>query len=839
MFCRLLAFSLSVLLTAGCASSGSDSTSPPASAAGGTLYGVVLLDDIKRQAEVQAFLPGESTPIWTGRTDPQGAFAVPAFEASEVRLVVTPAGEEPVQVTVDPTRRRLLCPNYITTMIDFYRQDHPQATLGQAEAAIRRTLALKPAEKLEMPANGPQSPFSHVEFKRVAGANGVRALAREVARQADTQVRPFVYETRYAAVHRAIYGRPRPVRPAIRAAEGDDPGLFDGFGAFVFQELLDNPLDNVESDVVGWFLGLLGVGGGGVDLGAIQAQLNAIQSDVEQLNTTIVQAAKQEQYTTLLTGLQPAVTATNTFNTELQNAVVPVASPAASPPPLVPTLVPGNVNQILQDGQNALTNLQLLVGSINGLNPASNIVLVYNQLTSANLGSATPSAASYYYDLRVNNTTYQIEAQLDYWRANILLACNVLAEVAHATILPSSTTPPATAMNSANEYLQQASLVIQQAQGLVPIGMENDGVLVDQAAQLMWFLVPSPVFQFTYNGFAPPNYGQDPAPLNYVNSLDTTTQYPDATAAPWQIPTQAQLTTLYNRIQQNPTGQLAALGFGNWGSPYPYPNFAVLAPTNGNNNVYGVFDMTTGTVLSSQDQPLPTYCVAVRPLGNDDVLNRTTRYGNAVPQDYLTLSVANQTGTTVTLPAYIQVDLNHGLGDQPVGPYNISNLCFFTSSSNTVQVSNLQPNSGTVTGPANASGPVNVTASYYTNVGVMNATLTLNVAPQAANATLTSLLVSPPNPAYASLSGSPPTQQFYATGFYSDGTVADLTSQATWSVSPAGTGFFTQTGAGLVTGLFTFNQTLYTANTSLANVTATLPGGFNATAVLGLPFATP
>lgn len=130
------------------------------------------------------------------------------------------------------------------------------------------------------------------------------------------------------------------------------------------------------------------------------------------------------------------------------------------------------------------------------------------------------------------------------------------------------------------------------------------------------------------------------------------------------------------------------------------------------------------------------------------------------------------------------------------------------SSSNVTQVdvSNLSGQSGNITYHTATPSGVNITGSLITAVAANGQAVAPATAPTVAQATfspsqmpnggnpaapaLTSILVTPCNRLYSSAQGTPPvaTDSYFATGFYSDNTVQDLTNQVSWSVTTQANG---------------------------------------------------
>jgi hypothetical protein len=106
---------------------------------------------------------------------------------------------------------------------------------------------------------------------------------------------------------------------------------------------------------------------------------------------------------------------------------------------------------------------------------------------------------------------------------------------------------------------------------------------------------------------------------------------------------------------------------------------------------------------------------------------------------------------------------------------NLTTLVTWTSSDTTRAVISNTPGSQGIASTVN-SGTTTITASY----GTVTANTLLTISP----ATLVSVAVSPPNPSIAK--GT--TQQFTATGTYTDNSTQDITSAVTWASTATGVG---------------------------------------------------
>ena len=218
------------LLLMGCGSSDNPVFNPTSSALPGRpqLFGYVVLDGPREQVQLEAFAPGETTPLWTGQAGGGGAFVIPTSAVpGEFRLRATPAGEDPllldVRVPNSPNTPMLLCPNYITSIAAYYRDGHPEVSLEEVKQPVRAALSIPADRNTNLIADGPQSPFSHSWFRRqAANVGGVRTLEQQVARQADSQVRSFRNPTFYPTLRRSLVpGAPDIQDSAVSLQEGE------------------------------------------------------------------------------------------------------------------------------------------------------------------------------------------------------------------------------------------------------------------------------------------------------------------------------------------------------------------------------------------------------------------------------------------------------------------------------------------------------------------------------------------------------------------------------------------------------------------------------------------
>ena len=239
-------------------------------------------------------------------------------------------------------------------------------------------------------------------------------------------------------------------------------------------------------------------------------------------------------------------------------------------------------------------------------------------------------------------------------------------------------------------------------------------------------------------------------------------------------------------------------------------------------------NITSSVTWSSSDTTKAT-------IDNTATINRGVVTGIAVGSSNISASlngvVSNVVGLTVNAPTLLSIQIDppvksvaKGLTQQftatgtynaggPVNLTNDPNITWTTSDLANTPVTNTAGTKGLVTTGQYSAGTVYVSVTYVGFSGTINpATLTVTAA------TLSSIVVTPGNPSIAK--GT--TQQFIATGVYSDGTTQVLTNDPTisWTTTDANTSISNGVTKGLAT----------TTSSSASTVTVTVTkSGFSGT----------
>jgi uncharacterized protein YjdB len=178
-------------------------------------------------------------------------------------------------------------------------------------------------------------------------------------------------------------------------------------------------------------------------------------------------------------------------------------------------------------------------------------------------------------------------------------------------------------------------------------------------------------------------------------------------------------------------------------------------------------------------------------------------------------SISGSTGLTVTGPTLKSIavtpanpSIAKGLTDQftATGSYSDNSTQNITSSVTWISVT---PGVATISGAGLAKGVGTGTSTIQATSGSVTGSTILTITA----ATLTSIAVTPANPAIAVAA----TQQFTATGTYSDSSTQVITKSVTWSSSK--TSVATVSGSGLATGVAAGSTTIQAASGSVSGST--------------------
>ncbi len=313
-------------------------------------------------------------------------------------------------------------------------------------------------------------------------------------------------------------------------------------------------------------------------------------------------------------------------------------------------------------------------------------------------------------------------------------------------------------------------------QQFTAVGTFSDGSTQDLSTQVVWSSSNAAVLTINQSGLASSaatGTAQITASFNGVSSSSGTVQITPATLSSLAIsPTTAQ-------IAKGTTQQFTATGTYTDGSTRDLSSQVTWTSSNGTVASINASGLATGTAVGSA-QITAAFGSQTASTSSFQVTPATLVSIAFTPANP---SLAAGTSTQISVIGTFSDGTTQDL---------TSSAAFSSSSTSVATISS----TGMLAGVAPGTSTITVTVSGMTN------TLTVNVS----NATLSSIAITPANP---SPLANGTTEQFTATGTFSDGTTQNLTSTVTWTSSASGV--FTIDTYGLVTATGVGNASLTAA----------------------------
>ena len=841
-FCLVAVLLAFTLLSSGCSSS-SDQTfrSNPGSASTLRRIGALHLGASGGPANLEvAGYDAAGQLVSSTTTDERGTFVLENLPSNGRVVVRTPE----VTLSAQVNNQRFFWVTGVSTLVSRYHQQHPEHSMAQSQAEIARYLDI-PADVNLQGTFGQswRSAFSWPVLVERAGPVPLdEYLDQQVEAISQEQVAYFRAAHPYPSLYGALGNRLHPgnipsgvqVRGQIRAQEGE---VAAGF--------LKTLVDNVTADVVangvsdgfskgfGWLGSLLGLNKD-VEIDELQSAIRELLQDVENLSIEVQEDIEQEEFDSINNTLNPALVrigqqSLNYLALANLSPSYPTDVPLVSIDPTITAFATGLRAYATDPTDSLQEDLALLRKYLHGRGGTQNPVLLYASLVQNDNGNSTPGGSTLFQDFRTNRTLEQVGKVLDYYRAYQLLGANLLAENAHldsSTLGLSNTQGTNTIASGIESADTQIGLVTAdlaiEGQLVPPPTLFSDEVLADRHSGLMWSLAV-----------------QSDSMTTQANSY----QVAGDDIWSWYTPTPDQLSTLRGYAldagNQDLLTGLQNMGFT--GLPTGSGDFYVACAGDGaytsyqdSSDKWHVYNLTTGTETTYESfNQIPAFStLLVR-----NCAGYTTTVGGEFNSltGYLPENLGNLQAVQpislfydVTIPGYIRGDWNY---QTQVGYYyelveeapSTQTMTFsasttdapilppsWTVSSDTpsaVSISNVPQERGTITYVKSnqafdqndqgvASVIVSASGSPQGSITLLTTTcmvpffqlppLPSNTANfMAPNPQLTSILVTPTNRVFeANLApGENLNVNFFATGFYDNGTVQDLTFKATWSVT--------------------------------------------------------
>ncbi len=750
---------------------------------------------------------------------------------------------EDVTLSAQVNGQRFLWVTGVSTLMSRYLQAHPEVSAEHAQERIARFLDISEVAGVRGTfGESWRSEFSWSALVERAGSTPLNDYLDQLVEAASVgQIAYFRQPHPYPALKSALGHRLHPgnipagtqILGEVLAQEGEVAASF-----------LKTLVDNVAADVIaneasdglgkafGWLGSLLGLNKA-VEIAELQTALRDLLNDVENLSIEVQSDIEQEEFDDIRNALNPALIrigqqSLNYLSLVNLNPPYLPDTPVVSIDPTITEFATG-LRTYADDPTDSLKDdLDLLRRYLQGKGGTQNAIFHYASLLQNQNGNLTPSGSALFQDLRSNELQEKITRVLDYYRAYQVLGINLLAENAHmdsSTLGLSNTQGTNTIASGISTASTQIAEVVAdlaiEGQLVPPPTLFSDDVFVDRHTGAMWAFPLQPEQFVTF---------ADSFQLAGVDEYS------------WYLPTTSQLSGLrgyaLNAGGQNVLNGLQAMGF----TGLPSSGDIYVACSSDGNPYSGAFDnkgdlhlydLTTGTESTYEDsgnapeylvllvRNSPGYTTTVAgpyselasyqadTLGNlQAVLPFTLLYDEAVP------SLLQATWSYQVLVGYYTF-LVEGQGNTHTESFNVSDDQLtlppsWSVSSDTpgaVSISNVPEDRGAISYlrpgqsfDSNDQGVASViTSSSGSPQGSTTLSTTTSMIPffqlppfpspspsfTAPVAKLTSILVTPTNRVFEE--NLPPggslNVNFFATGFYDNGTVEDLTFKVTWSVA--------------------------------------------------------
>jgi len=802
--------------------------------------GTLHLGAVANQANLQVeAYDAAGLQIGATTTDERGSFVLRDLPADGRVLVRLPEATLSAQVN----GQRFFWVTGVSTLVSRYQQTHPELTTAQAQQEIARFLDISAETNLQGTFGRTwRSAFSWPAFVRRAGSTPLDSfLDEQVEAAGQGRVVSFREPHPYPALYSALGYRLHPgnipdgvqVLSQVRAQDGEVAvGFFKTLVDNVTADVVANEATNGLDKAFGWVGSLLGLNKD-VEIAELQQAIKDILGDIENLSIEVQTDIEREEFDSINEALNPALIRIGQQSLNYLS-LVNLSPSYLSDVPVVsidPTITgfAADLRAYATDPTDSLQDdLALLRKYLQGKGGTQNPILLYASLVQNEMGNTTPGGSTLFQDFRTNAIQDEVGKVLDYYRAYQLLGINLLAENAHmdSNTLGLSNTQGTNTIFSGiqsadSEIAQVAADLAIEGQLVPPPTLFSDDVLVDRHSGIMWSL-PMQSSEMTVQADSYHVAGDD--------------QWS------WYTPTPDQLSTLrgyaLNAGSQNVLTGLQNMGFT--GLPTGGDIYVACA-SNGaytgyqdSSDKWHVYNLTQGEESTYESfTQIPAFgTLLVRNCAG----YTTTTYGpyntltGYLPEDLGNLQAVQPISLfyDVDIPGYIRgqwsytVEVGYGEVINEFGP-NTQDLQFTTSttdapvippswsvSSDTpsaVSISNVPQERGTIT-YLRAGQSFNdmdqgvasvITSASGNPQGVTSLSTTTSMVPFfqlpplpssaaefiAPPAHLTSILVTPTNRNFeANLPpGGALNVNFFATGFYDNGTVQDLTYKATWSVA--------------------------------------------------------
>lgn len=655
-----------------------------------------------------------------------------------------------------------------TTLVSRYQQAHPELSLGDAEAAVRRHFGIPPEIDLGSGLGDTwRSPFSWTAFVEAAG---------------DTPLETFLVEQVNSVGGNPVSFRRAHPYPALSAALGRSTSPLTSVrsqgsaGAFL-STLVDNTAADLVTDGItagfGWICEAAGLGTRGET-----SEIQDILDDLTKLSEQITLDQYSDDY-------KNAVTALTTPVSNIESHTIYFINNSTTNPEGTAT----DLNLYVTGTPNLSADMSLIRDYLLGDTVQKPMLFEFSSWLQGSYGITTPSAENLFLDIRSNKILDEVQSQLDYYRGYQVLGLNLAVEWAHldpSTFSEVFTSGGNTMPGRVTDVLADIDITtrdLKTEQMMVPPAtIASDDVFVDLRSGTMYYLSIFPV----------------------TEAKDIPQQAIDFGLGPWNncwypatIEQSRDLRDLALQLNSDDyISGLKSLGFTG------VPDSGLETYCGFPGGEYSTLKWNTDEEISRGDGLANYQYILARQCPG--ILSFFDSPAGPQPEDAGTLAATSRPASIVAQPSasgvtaaatynYIAVNQFVGWIAEVQRVVDVTDLVVWTSSDRgQVTVSNVPASNGKTI--FHSAAPIGEITATLLTAATESATMLTN--PLTSTVDFSNLPGTPTNPVVASIMVVPLNQNFdgvgavgntqvvecYATGFRNDFTVVDLTENVDWSV---------------------------------------------------------
>ena len=766
----ILVIFLLCLFFSGCGHSTPDSVVLSGSTTG-TTSGTLRLARLSQPETVGVRVAGltvDGREVVSSQTDTAGNFRLTGLPP-DGRVVAELAGGYRLSVDYRDGPPTWLWISGATTLVSRYQQAHPELSLADSEAAVKRHFGIPADIDLGSGLGDTwRSPFSWTAFVEAAGATPIESFIDEQVTGVGGNPVSFRRAHPYPALSAALGRHQNPIT-SVRG---------QGTASSFLSTLVDNTAADLVTDGVtagfGWICEAAGLGSQGET-----SEIQDILDDLTKLSEQIALDQYSDDYKDAVTALAAPVSNIQSHTRYFINNSTTNPSGTAA-----------DLNLYVTGTPNLVADMSQIRDSLLGSSVQKPMIFEFSSWIQGSYGITAPSAGNLFLDIRSNAILDEVQTQLDYYQGHQLLGLNLAVEWAHldpSTFSEVFTSGGNTMPGRVTDVLADIDITtrdLKTEQMMVPPAtIASDNVIVDLRSGTMYYLQVFPVEE----------------------AKDIPQSAVDFALSPWGncwYPATVEQSRTLRDLALEIDGDdyisgLKSLGFEG------LPDSGLETYCGFPGGYYDTLKWNTNEEIQRGDGLANYQYILVRDCPG--ILSFYDTPAGPQPEDAGTLAATSRPASITTGQSASGVSAtatyNYFAVNQLVGwvaevqhAVDFTDLVTWTSSDNNqVTVSNVPSSNGkTIFHTASPFGEITatfLTAATESGTALTNAlTSTTNFSNLPGTPTdpvVTSIMVVPLNQNFDGVGavGSTQVVECYATGFRNDFTVVDLTEDVSWSVS--------------------------------------------------------